>query len=260
MAQQQAPYSATIPGWMQQAQPKADYHGCAGSLFFSGHTLACEVYGAAASEDQNSGLTAFAYCWRRFGPPWMGSDPHKDLVCYVLGTPHPDVLLTLALSGSGLCYDVGYLASADVEQSLYAPERIWDALFEAWWVTHKATPVERALVEQVVKDDVRLIPVQQRYWKDRLAQEIVDEAEAIIGIHPYRAPQAWDHTHPLLGAPLTEALVELLRPVCIRDVAVNILGHVPDDAVDDRETAEASRYAGYGVPQAAMDATLRTKD
>ena len=48
---------------------------------------------------------------------------------------------------------------------------------------------------------------------------------------------------------LFDAMKELERPVYVRDVAINIFGRC-----DDTDTpAEYSKYAGYGIPQHAMD-------
>ena len=51
-------------------------------------------------------------------------------------------------------------------------------------------------------------------------------------------------------AALVEAMRELLRPVCVRDAAFNILGRCESD---DNE-APRSHYAGYGCPREALDA------
>lgn len=258
-------YAPTVPLWM--CQPKELPHPCesaGGSMYFSGYQVAEEVYGVCANE-RNSGLAAFAYLWRRFGPPWFGSDPNKELVCYYLGTPHPEVFLRLSLKGSRLKYGVGYLITEDVVKILHTPEREWETQFESWWCAEKTTPDEQAVLQTHNKDDENdpdeaLRAVADRFWHDRMEDAVCREAETVIGVHPRRQARDWDHTHPLLEEPIKAALVELLRPVFIRDVACNILGHVSDSDLDERDNADESIYAGYGIPQEAMDAQLKDGD
>ena len=82
--------SSTPPAWMQQlvAWPEGGCTGASMSEICDGFALAYAVYGEAL--DDNSGLLAFAYLWRRFRPPWWGSDDHKDLV-----TDSPQLLRSL---------------------------------------------------------------------------------------------------------------------------------------------------------------------
>ena len=50
---------------------------------------------------------------------------------------------------------------------------------------------------------------------------------------------------------------ELLRPVYVRDCAINLLGACEDDWDN---AAEPSRYAGYGCSHEALDALIRQED
>ena len=178
------PYAAHIPPWAGQVTSLPP--GCSGARdgeLCSGYALGCAIYG----EQAVPAFAAFAYCWRRFGPPWIGSDEIKELVCYVLHTPHPDVFVTLSLSASPLQYAVGYLVAPAVQ----------------------ATEAVRAR----------------------------EQGSALV--------------RDALAATLTECL----RPVFIRDIAINVLGKVPDIFfhTDQRDVCPASVYAGYGIPKAAMD-------
>ena len=76
----------TLPAWIQQIDTFSEkVSGALSGDLCDGLAMAERVYGPAAASPQ-SGLLAFAYCWRRFGPPWFGSDDHKELVKYILGT------------------------------------------------------------------------------------------------------------------------------------------------------------------------------
>ena len=76
--------------------------GALSNPFVDGPRLAREAWGDR-TDRKNSGLLAMAYLWRRFGPPWWGTDRQKKLVAYVLTTNDPDVFLELNL-GSQLAY------------------------------------------------------------------------------------------------------------------------------------------------------------
>jgi hypothetical protein len=180
----------------------------------------------------------------------------------VLYTAHPDVFLTLRLSASHLPYCVGYLITKAFQDALGAPSRAWEKQFEAWWITMKLNEIERAALRcQFARGtDVAVVPlvrgISRRYWRDRAARSMVEEAEVAIGPNPLRKR----HESNLdICTAIHDALIECLRPVFIRDVAINICGHVPDDQLDRRQNAEHSIYAGYGMDRAALDA-LRAAD
>jgi hypothetical protein len=89
--------------------------GAKGDDIVDGFTLARDAWGEQCQQP-NSGLTAFAYLWRRFGPPWRGGDPHKDLVSYTLTTKDTDVFLWITPSGSSLDLAVGYLTNVKIRR------------------------------------------------------------------------------------------------------------------------------------------------
>jgi hypothetical protein len=249
-------YSQHVPTWMHQ--PRAcdlpcPMTGARGGPWCDGHRLASAVYGPLA---ENSGFTAFAYLWRRFGPPWHGSDDYKDLGGYILSTPHPEVFLDIGLSGAGLEYSIGYLIPQTFEARLMKTDECvaWEHQFETWWLEHKLTEAEGTVLSQGLADEhPDKQAVVKHYWDDRLNRAIVREAEQTLG--PYPGHAARDEC-PEIVENLMAALYELLRPTSVRDVYFNILGCVPDDYQDDKDTAPYSRYAGFGVPQDAMDALL----
>ena len=233
------PYATHIPPWAGQVTslPPGCYGARNGELC-SGYALGCAVFG----ESTVPAFAAFAYCWRRFGPPWWGSDEDKDLACYILHTPQPDVLLTLALSASPLPYAVGYLVTQAVMAAWRAPRERWEAQFEAWWLTTTRPTGEAAPGAPDLRTQF------SPYWAARNDDSIVRDAEAVIGPYPR-------HGSPLVRDALTAALIECLRPVKVRDIAINILGCVPDAALatDTHDACPRSVYAGDGIPKAAMD-------
>jgi hypothetical protein len=254
-------YAQTVPLWAGQVGTlPGPCTGAAAGPLCNGWAVTVAAYGEAVGGVR--GTDAFAYLWRRFGPPWRGSDDHKDLVGYVLYTAHPDVFLTLRLSASPLPYCVGYLITKAFQDALGAPSRAWEEQFEAWWTTMKLNKIERAALRcQFARGtDAAVVPlvrgISRRYWRDRETRSMVEEAEGAIGPNPLRKR----HESNLdICAAIHDALIECLRPVFIHDVAINIFGHVPDDQVDNRQNAEQSIYAGYGMDRAALEA-LRAAD
>ena len=144
------------------------------------HDLAKKIFGKAC-ENENGGLIALSYLYRRFGPTLHGSDDHKELCCYWLSSSSPEIILTVSPKGLGLDYCFGYLA----------------------------------------KESLRFGSKKQAKASKKITSV------------------------------LTKAMRDLLRPVFIRDVPVNILGRIKDSDVS-REVPY-SKYAGYGVPLDEMD-------
>jgi hypothetical protein len=227
-----------VPAWcVLPASLSGPMYGCAGSDEFEGADLAREAWGEEA-EHADSGLTAFACLWRRFGPPRYGSDNYKQLCRYVIGTPHHDIYLTLGLSGSPLVHAVGYLAPAAFRAALLAPAREWCGRLDRWAREHG-------------HDDGMLLSLDARLADD------YHRAREELGPPPARPDLSrWRELEGPVGdlsRAVFAALRELLRPVSIRDVPINILGTTGEPW--DHE-ARPSRYAGLGVPVGAMDALL----
>ncbi len=190
-------YPRKVPSWAKQAEtfPAGRVTGAAAGPLIDCHALSSEAWGLSLyGGGEQSGLLAFAYLWRRFGPPIHGSDPDKELCDYCLGTPMPDVFLSVYPTGSRI--GVGYLIPAATEQ------KMMDAYF-------KKPRAKRPDTEN---------------WRSMRGK-----AGAI-------------------NAALFAAMQELLRPVHVRDVAVNILGRSKGYA----SAAKPSEFAGLGVPVEAM--------
>ena len=116
---------------MEQPQNLGSVRGAASDDAVDVRDLAIEVWGDKAAA-ANAGLAACAYLWRRFGPPFYGSDDYKEILQYILTTDDPDVWLTVYPGGSGLRHGVGYLATPALRRRAFAePDmatRIQDAI------------------------------------------------------------------------------------------------------------------------------------
>jgi hypothetical protein len=248
---------------MKQALKMKDVTGAKASDVADGHKLAIEVYGPLGLTDDdsrnNSGLTAFAYLWRRFGPPIYGSDSHKELCCYYLTTEDPQVFLFVSPSGSGLAYAFGYMVKKSLERKHFketcGPLLAWNKKFETWWIKrNKETfPILRSnkAYKDASESDKQL--VAEAFSDVRWGQNAqTDLAEKDIGKYPGRTEHSKASRH--IQDTLKKAMRELLRPVYVRDAAINILGRCDD--TDD--SVESSEFAGIGIPQAPLRKLMRT--
>lgn len=220
--------------------------GAKGDDLVNGDDIAKEAFGSKA-KNKNSGLLAFPYLWRRFGPPWSGSDDHKELCQYLLTTPDPEVWLTIGPSGSRIDLAVGYIASKAIAEERARPYQEWEKTFETWWLARKNI----RLTKRTPKKEVERIA--DLYWKDRLSGKLPKAAIKVCGEYPARHdPKEWRTVGGLMARvnqALFDALTELKRPVFVRDVPINIFGRCNAG----RENAvECSKFAGYGCDRLAM--------
>jgi hypothetical protein len=238
----------------QVVEFKCKTRGAGGDDIVEGHDLAIEVWGEEACSDRNGGAKAFAYLWRRFGPPWHGSDNYKDLVAYYLTTPDPDVFLWLHPNGSGLKYAVGYIANVKIRDEMDAPIIKWEKDFENWWWKESQVKhPEWAGWKKWTKKRKEI--AGHEYWEDRMKKTVIRKAEKEIGKFPRRPHvhlDGWKKAGPIVkrvNEALVAAMKELLRPVYVRDCPMNILG----SCGESNDAAKRSIYAGYGMNKEKLD-------
>ncbi len=106
--------------------------------------------------------SAFAYLWRRFGPPFEGSDPHKDLVSYFLTTDMKGVLLYVRPCVSAST-SFGYSATRQRRRKLFIEDThaLWRRQKGNDFKTPRADRVGRAL-ERAMEELKR--PTNVRDW------------------------------------------------------------------------------------------------
>lgn len=132
---------------------------------------------------------AFAYLYRRFGPPFWGSDDYKELVCYELITSHKDIILTISPKFS-VRRSFGYGVTTKLNEKL---------------------DMER------VNNNIK------RRLRETLHLEVKNYVEKM----------------------LTKAMMELKKPVSIRDSLINIEGKIDSSQRDCIK--QYSELAGYGI-------------
>lgn len=217
--------------------------GAAGDDLVDGYGLALEAWGPGADQD-NSSLTAFAYLWRRFGPPWLGSDDHKDLARWVLTTADPEVWLVMSPGSCGICYGAAYLSTRAIQDECARPFVEWESAFKEWWCDQQ-TDVDWDHWETATDEQRKT--VSERFWKERCQDDICKRAVDVIGPFPPRQrTDDWRNGSPVVqrvNGALFDAMRDLLRPVGIRDQAFNLLGFGESQG----EGVRRSRYAGFGL-------------
>ncbi len=184
------------------------WRGAASDEFVDCYSLACEVFNLEkhASNDE-SGLKAFAYLWRRFGEPSGNGDRDKDLCEYIFSTPMKDVAIWITPRGSGLAYGVGYYVGSDTMEKLNAAQMEW---WKKCWDLANEEGKEFGHAMEAYFD--------KEFW-----------AKATEKLGSCRLPRDWREGSKIrkkVNEAILATLKELLRPVYIRDVAINILGRL----------------------------------
>ena len=144
--------------------------------------LAVQAFGDVAEQPC---LSHVAYLYRRFGPPFQGSDDHKEIATWLLTTGIPGLYFEVSCKASALkfCFRVAYTRE--------------------------------------------------------LAATFSDSV-ALGGYH----------------FEIVACFRELLRPVFVRDIPINLLGRCSDATMARNRSVEPSRYAGYGCSRAALEALI----
>lgn len=242
--------------WRKWSGASSDEHVCC-------FKLGEKVFGRKCGPD--SGLVAMAYLWRRFGPPFSGSDPYKQLASWHLTTDDPKVVLIVAPSGSELPLCLSYMKHKSAFKDEVKRQRQYEVDTEKIWFAKKG-------MRYLSHRKWLALPKRER---DAIAKEFSDwswskegRKEIVAKLGRYPRATGDDPESKALVATLEKAMRDLLRPVMIRDVPVNVLGRVPDEVVTlrtnpDGETeidaVPASPYAGFGVPKQAMDKMLKAR-
>jgi hypothetical protein len=200
----------------------------------------------------------FAYCFRRFGYPNRGWDDHKELVRYVLTTPHPDMLLSVTpYVGGRTSITFRFLVAGDAYQRIEA----YGERFRNEWIAKALDWREKQGLPDWMGEWVGFCNVNLRHdttpaytsWRETFrlgcflpargsSGETIERRagtffEALCAdyqtIEPrapyYYRPRDWrewnddDPLKPFAGA-ATIALRDLSRPVFVRDLQISAFG------------------------------------
>ncbi len=195
--------------------------------------VARDVWGERAGWD-NSSLTAFAYCYRRFGPPPRGTDDYKQLGgAWLLRTRDSDVYLGIDPGGCSIDLYLAQYVSEELSSAAEHPGVEWR--LEArrrYREAHRGSSPEEFQLASMA-DEQPWLEGMPHY--PRCSQEIIDRA--------------------LLA--LRHILFDLLRPVYVRDARINLFGRISSENPARGPVAERSHLAGWGVPVREMERRIR---
>ena len=222
--------------------------------------LAKEVFG----EELHYGAL-MAYCFRRFGPPNVGSDDHKDLCRWRISTPMEGVFLDIKIGGSShtnLMF--GYIVEERIELALgrenRAGRRRWRRNVARW--AKRRFRDDATVLAAIEEWDAPLpkgeTPEQEmaRYDRDRDKQEA--NRRIMEPVWKARREAFGDEIRwcgPLkdrVDAALRAAIADLKRPVYVRDVPINATGTM-DHMKGHRRSVQPFHAAGYCVPTAIWE-------
>ena len=214
----------------------------------------------------------FMYLFRRFGYPKFGWDDQKQLVVYRLTTPMPGVILIVEPNVTG-AFLFGYIMRKDIAEA-YAEEDRKPFTeryerFEAWAMKEKGIETihlfyepDREKLNRVwrawaivneIRDFKSRVDVEQTFYNEQagITETLLKE---YLKIEPYAKQTALKDLsegsiRKQVHIALCNTITDLLRPVYVRDVMINIVGAVGWDASlnKDKDSIKYSFMAGYGV-------------
>lgn len=217
--------------------------GAKSSTLSDPETLANEIWGES-EQDDDSCLSAFAYLWRRFGPPFSGSDDYKDICRYILTTPDKQVFLTITICPGSLNRGVGYLVQKSLYAEFMAPASEWYKKTERWFVERNPSLSGEKLSEAYFN------------WLSS-PQRIIDVGNVPLDPLPDENWRGGSEIMIRVNTALLTSMKELLRPVWVRDEPINVFGLCEDKLVASLKSADYSKYAGCAIPAETMNNILK---
>lgn len=218
----------------------------------------------------------FAYLFRRFGYPVYGWDSYKDLVKYVLTTPHKDMWLRIIPYPGSNDITFSFMVKEDTHFSMGDWERAdieaWEKTRLDWYIEHYGRPEwAEALCAQVSQEFRTKKPIQ---FEDAVSylqmlypangEEPKTEWHAIAkkffdSMTPFESEHArpgfrkrskciddWREDDPLkpYAQAAVVALADLRQPVRVRDWAITAFGHCDNPKNALKEPPVAGYAAG----------------
>jgi hypothetical protein len=214
----------------------------------------------------------FAYLFRRFGYPNYGWDSYKNLVCYMLTTPTPNLFLRITpYVGSNTELHFQFVTTEEKSRAVRlwedAPRIDWETRRYDWaesrglpdwmpdWVAKCDEAVKRDLGGSVKTWRDSIHWAQMYLWHgDEPEQEFPEVTEFLkeLDLFGEKRPGCRRHTGPATEWPEDDplkplalaaiaTLKDLQRPVRVRDCAINMYGFVDDG----KRTLDEPDVAGY---------------
>jgi len=223
----------------------------------------------------------FAYMFRRFGFPQLGSDSHKELVSYVITTEMKGVYLDVSPRPSGIEHSFGYRLTNQINkmchQERFEPYLTKRKAFLEWIEANNLGPVFEPFSPWTLK---RIQPcidewnsthpdpnpdgeeAEQKlfytFYKEKWEKlwtefsETYPDSEIKFDVNLHRDNFPDDSFRGKVNAALVNTIKDLLKPVYVRDVPINACGLFEDPEKIDwdnnpPEWPDYSHHAGKGL-------------
>lgn len=220
---------------------------------------------------------SFAYLFRRFGYPNVGWDSYKNLVCYLLTTPLPNLFLRITpYVGGDVNIGFQFIATETDRNAI----RLWEDADRITWEQQRYDWTEAQGLPDWMPDWIEKcnVATQRDYgigvktWRDSIhfAHMYLDYGDkaAVVGFKdvvdflkfmdtfPGPKPdicrrkadvQTWDENDPLkpLAVAAITTMKDLARPVRVRDCQINAYGSIDGEARELKEPPVAGYPAGW---------------
>jgi hypothetical protein len=261
--------------------------GAMGGFFWPSHLAKA----AGVSFDRGN---IMAYCFRRFGYPVHGWDDYKELCSWYVTTRMPGVYLSIRPSSGS---PFGFMLTMDIYEEVerYFGEHWFNkvAAYREWamrehgvfpvsyevvwykdrdavdrdftqWMSRNYPEITEGMFAELPKEKREMYSGEWSDFKDEEHERLFAEFEKT-----YEAPEPfnyydnwpelpWYHPVRLVNDALTDAIRDLLRPVNIRDVLININGDIKYGDLFDENFAPVYKKAGCGLGD--MEDLIDNKD
>lgn len=253
--------------WQAEQLPyprDANYEGAMAGLFDL-KAAAEAIIGKLSAGD------TFMYLFRRFGYPRFGWDGYKKLVRYNITTPMAGVILIAEPNVTGAS-TFGYMLRYDINQQCEKEEQKpyegWKEQFEAWALKEHDIEIIR-LFEQ---DNDKLNRMWQKWGADKEDSDFTSEKDAhnafftyqeairVKYVDMYKEIATFPETTPIedrsddsimkqCHIALCDAIRDLLRPVYVRDVLIDITGKLSWEEPDEHvmSAVDYALESGCGI-------------
>ncbi len=256
-----------VARWQAEQAPypsEVTYRGDS-TCIFELETAAEEITGKLNAGD------VFMYLFRRFDYPKFGWDDQKQLVIFRITTPMPGVILMVEPPVTD-AFTFGYILRKDIAEA-YAEEDRKPFTeryerFEAWalekgietmhiYLEPDNEKLQRVWQTWCVANAVNEFETQdeaQKTFMDEQARITQDLLEEYVAVEPCTDPipltdRMDDSIMMQVHIALCDTIRDLLRPVHVKDVMINIQGKVVwDESLNqDKDSVKYAANAGCGV-------------
>lgn len=209
-----------------------------------------EKYSGALSGDFDPGEIAkevlkginwgelMAYCYRRFGPPNLGSDSYKDLVRWVITTPQEGLFLSVSPSPYEEYLLFGYITGREYQTKIIQEARtnfeLNNQQFKKWCEknNHPYYDIYNTPFEEKTSELIQISTELRKQFFS--SSDYTEHKNCPIKKEGNKA--------------LERTLLDLTRPTYVRDVYISAKGIVDDNDSKLKHSVEYAHTSGHVTP------------